>query len=173
MPDRFHNSTLLQILSQHSFFRFRAVPKTNRHASSYYEGGHSEGFVSHVAVPTSQQTTADDIHDKRLDTPTVLPPLTQCNNVFIIAQTVVRNLIQHIKKPCPKYGQVLSFKFNAVHLPSTAAHRRYSCRQLGLGDPAAHERVHLMLLPSGPDMVHGFPLRGTQTSTLRAKGSLT
>ena len=61
-------------------------------------------------------------------------------------------------------------KFNAVHLPSTAAHRRYSCRQLGLGDPAAHERVHLMLLPSGPDMVHGFPLRRTQTSTLRARG---
>lgn len=62
------------------------------------------------------------------------------------------------------------FKCNAVHLPSTAAHKRYSCRQLGLGDPAAHERVHLMLLPSGPDMVHGFPLRRTQTSTLRARG---
>src|SRR5690606_18180168 len=27
-----------------------------------------------------------------------------------------------------------------------------------------------MLLPSGPDMVHGFPLRRTQTSTLRARG---
>ena len=64
----------------------------------------------------------------------------------------------------------LNYKFNAVHLPLAAAHKRYSCRQLGLGDPAAHEKVHLMLLPSGPDMVHGFPLRGTQTSTLRAKG---
>ncbi len=58
----------------------------------------------------------------------------------------------------------------AVHLPSTAAHKRYSCRWLDLGDPAAHEKFHLMLLPSGPDMVHGFPLRGTQMSTLRAKG---
>ena len=75
----------------------------------------------------------------------------------------------HNKKPVRKADE-LDYKFNAVHLPSTAAHKRYSCRQLGLGDPAAHERVHLMLLPSGPDMVHGFPLRRTQTSTLRAKG---
>ena len=58
----------------------------------------------------------------------------------------------------------------AVHLPPTAEHKRYSCRQLSLGDPTAHERFHLMLLPSGPDMVHGFPLRRTQTSTLRAQG---
>ena len=64
----------------------------------------------------------------------------------------------------------LNWQINAVHLPLTAAHKRYSCRQLGLGDPAAHEKIHLMLLPSGPDMVHGFPLRRTQTSTLRAKG---
>ena len=60
----------------------------------------------------------------------------------------------------------------AAHLPSTTAHRRYSCRQLSLGCPAAHEMIHLMLLPSGPDMVHGFPLRRTQTSTLRAWGRL-
>ena len=59
---------------------------------------------------------------------------------------------------------------NAVHLSSTAAHKRYSCRQLRLGNPAAHVRDHLMLLPSGPDMVHGRPLRRTQPSTLRAKG---
>ncbi len=57
-----------------------------------------------------------------------------------------------------------------VHLPLTAAHKRYSCRWLDLGDPAAHEKFHLMLLPSGPDMVRGFALRGTQMSTLRAKG---
>ena len=59
---------------------------------------------------------------------------------------------------------------NAVHLSLTAAHKRYSCRWLDLGDPAAHENVHLMLLPSGPDMVHGFALRRTQMSTLRARG---
>ncbi len=58
----------------------------------------------------------------------------------------------------------------AVHLSSTAAHERYSCRQLSLGCPAAHEQHHLMLLPSGPDMVRGYPLRGTQTSTPRAGG---
>ena len=61
-------------------------------------------------------------------------------------------------------------KLNAVHLSLTAAHKRYPCRWLDLGDPAAHEKFHLMLLPSGPDMVHGFPLRRTQTSTLRARG---
>ena len=64
----------------------------------------------------------------------------------------------------------LDYKIKAVHLPLTAAHKRYSCRQLGLGDPAAHGKFHLMLLPSGPDMVHRLPLRGTQTSTLRARG---
>ncbi len=58
----------------------------------------------------------------------------------------------------------------AVHLSSTAAHKRYSCRQLKLGYPAAHKRDHLMLLPSGPDMVRGCLLRRTQPSTLRAKG---
>jgi len=60
----------------------------------------------------------------------------------------------------------------AVHLPSIAEHTRYSCRQLNLGNPTAHERFHLMLLPSGPDMVHGFPLRRTQMSTPRAEGRL-
>lgn len=62
------------------------------------------------------------------------------------------------------------YKFNAVHLSSTAAHKRYPCRWLDLGDPAAHGMFHLMLLPSGPDMVHGIPLRRTQMSTLRARG---
>lgn len=59
---------------------------------------------------------------------------------------------------------------NAVHLSSTDAHKRYSCRWLGLGCPAAHGGTHLMLLPSGPDMVRGAPLRRTQTSSLRAEG---
>ncbi|CEG21162.1 hypothetical protein BN1080_00055 [Planococcus massiliensis] len=72
--------------------------------------------------------------------------------------------------PAITCGQALSFKVNAVHLSSTAAHKRYPCRWLDLGNPAAHEKFHLMLLPSGPDMVHGFPLRRTQTSTLRARG---
>lgn len=64
----------------------------------------------------------------------------------------------------------LNRKIKAVHLSSTAEHKRYSCRQLSLGDPTAHEKFHLMLLPSGPDMVRGFSLRRTQTSTLRARG---
>ena len=64
----------------------------------------------------------------------------------------------------------LNLKIIAVHLSSTAAHKRYPCRWLDLGDPAAHGMFHLMLLPSGPDMVHGIPLRRTQMSTLRARG---
>ena len=37
---------------------------------------------------------------------------------------------------------------------------------LGSGYPAAHEKHRLMLLDSSPDMVHGFPLRETETSSL-------
>ena len=64
----------------------------------------------------------------------------------------------------------LNWQINAVHLALTAVHKRYSCRQLRLGYPAAHGWNHLMLLPSGPDMVHGDSLRRTQSSTLRARG---
>ena len=37
---------------------------------------------------------------------------------------------------------------------------------LGSGYPTAHEKHRLMLLDSSPDMVHGFPLRKTETSSL-------
>lgn len=37
--------------------------------------------------------------------------------------------------------------------------------QLKLGSPAAHRKFRLMLLPSGPDMVHGNLLHRTQLST--------
>jgi len=37
--------------------------------------------------------------------------------------------------------------------------------QLKIGNPTAHEKIHLMLLGSPPDMVHGFPLRQTNFST--------
>ena len=45
---------------------------------------------------------------------------------------------------------------------SNAYHKRYRSRQLNLGYPTAHMRIHLMLLPSGPDMVHGFILHRTE-----------
>ena len=41
-------------------------------------------------------------------------------------------------------------------------HKRYRSRQLNLGYPTAHMRIHLMLLPSGPDMIHGFILHRTE-----------
>ena len=34
-------------------------------------------------------------------------------------------------------------------------HTRYSDMKLKSGWPAAHQQTRLMLLPSGPDMVHG------------------
>ena len=37
--------------------------------------------------------------------------------------------------------------------------------QLGSGVPAAHEKIHLMLLGSPPDMVRGISLRGTDSSS--------
>gem|GEM_PF-3931492 len=42
---------------------------------------------------------------------------------------------------------------------------RYRSSWLGSGTPAAPGKHHLPLLPPGPDGVHGFPLRGTRTST--------
>ena len=43
---------------------------------------------------------------------------------------------------------------------------RYADSRLGIGTLAAHEKHRLMLLGSPPDMVHGFPLRETDSSTL-------
>jgi len=37
--------------------------------------------------------------------------------------------------------------------------------QLKIGNPTAHEKIHLMLLGSPPDMVHGISLRQTNFST--------
>jgi len=37
----------------------------------------------------------------------------------------------------------------------------YSRSWLGPGFPAAHRKHHLLLLPSGPDRIHGFLLRRT------------
>jgi len=42
---------------------------------------------------------------------------------------------------------------------------RYPDSLLGNGNPAAHGKIRLMLLGSPPDMVHGFPLRGTDSSS--------
>ena len=43
---------------------------------------------------------------------------------------------------------------------------RYAGSRLRTGTLAAHEKHRLMLLGSPPDMVHGFPLRETGSSTL-------
>jgi len=43
--------------------------------------------------------------------------------------------------------------------------KRYLSSWLSLGDPTAHRNDHLLLLPSGPDRIHGFPLRRTYAST--------
>ena len=39
----------------------------------------------------------------------------------------------------------------------------YSSAGVGEGLSAAHKNLRLLLLPSGPDKVHGIPLRRTQT----------
>ncbi len=43
---------------------------------------------------------------------------------------------------------------------------RYPNMKLKPGTPAAHRQIRLMLLPSGPDMVHGRRLHGTRFSAL-------
>ena len=43
---------------------------------------------------------------------------------------------------------------------------RYAGSRLRTGTLTAHENHRLMLLGSPPDMVHGFPLRETGSSTL-------
>jgi len=40
-------------------------------------------------------------------------------------------------------------------------------RQLEIGELTAHKKIHLMLLGSPPDMVHGISLRQTNLSTLQ------
>ena len=46
-------------------------------------------------------------------------------------------------------------------------------RQLEIGELTAHEKIHLMLLGSPPDMVHGISLRQTNLSTLPKRGNST
>ena len=46
------------------------------------------------------------------------------------------------------------------------SYTRYAGSRLRTGTLAAHEKHRLMLLGSPPDMVHGFPLRETDSSTL-------
>jgi hypothetical protein len=54
----------------------------------------------------------------------------------------------------------------AVHRALTQFSRTYRISWLRLGIPAAHKKIYLPLLPSGPDGVHRLLLRGTQPSTL-------
>ena len=46
-------------------------------------------------------------------------------------------------------------------------------RPLEIGNLTAHEKIHLMLLGSPPDMVHGFLLRQTNLSTLQVLDNMT
>ena len=46
------------------------------------------------------------------------------------------------------------------------SYARYNDSRLRSGSLAAHGKHRLMLLGSPPDMVHGFPLRETGSSTL-------
>jgi len=56
-----------------------------------------------------------------------------------------------------------------VHPPLKQTYGRAPDRQLQPGNPAAHERDRLPLLPSGPDGVHDVPLRRTWPSTRPAR----
>ena len=59
----------------------------------------------------------------------------------------------------------------AAHPPlDNTLHGRFSVRWLLPGSPAAHPLVCLMLLPSGPDMVHSGWLHGTRVSILLNRG---
>ena len=51
-------------------------------------------------------------------------------------------------------------------LKALELYARSSGSLLGSGSLTAHEKHRLMLLGSPPDMVHGFPLRRTGSSTL-------
>ena len=48
-----------------------------------------------------------------------------------------------------------------------------SHKQLEIGKLTAHGKIHLMLLGSPPDMVHGISLRQTNLSTLQVPDSMT
>ena len=43
--------------------------------------------------------------------------------------------------------------------------------QLEIGNLTAHKKIHLMLLGSPPDMVHGISLRQTNLSTLHCEST--
>ena len=45
--------------------------------------------------------------------------------------------------------------------------------QLEIGNLTAHKKIHLMLLGSPPDMVHGISLRQTNLSTLHMRVNTT
>ena len=46
-------------------------------------------------------------------------------------------------------------------------------KQLEIGNLTAHGKIHLMLLGSPPDMVHGISLRQTNLSTPQVLDSMT
>ena len=52
-----------------------------------------------------------------------------------------------------------------AHPHLSRQHAQKPCRKLKIGNPAAHEKIRLMLLGSPPDMVHGISLRKTDLST--------
>ena len=60
--------------------------------------------------------------------------------------------------------------YKTAHPASNTLYARNPGSRLGPGDLTAHEKHRLMLLGSPPDMVHGFPLRETGSSTLLFRG---
>ena len=89
---------------------------------------------------------------------------------FGITLTNYVKLIHLIKRATSSYDKPLfhlylicfNLKIKPCTFVSNAYHKRNRSRQLNLGYPTAHMRIHLMLLPSGPDMIHGFILHRTE-----------
>src|SRR5699024_7661379 len=79
------------------------------------------------------------------------------------------NLYEYSLKGSQNKKRHLSVDASLLCMPRTRRRfpspGRASYNQLGSGTPAAHGRISLVLLPSGPDTVQRFPLRRTCSST--------
>ena len=60
------------------------------------------------------------------------------NDVFSYVDFLETYTFLSTKKAFVIKTNALNWQVNAVHLALTAVHKRYSCRQLRLGYPAAH-----------------------------------
>lgn len=79
---------------------------------------------------------------------------------IIITQSVYFSLLKQEKlRPWTKFHYVAVHRYLDSHI------KRYSYTSLKFGNPTAHKMSCLMLLPSGPDMVHNVLLHRTELST--------